>query len=136
MDWYVERYELDFVTHIIPVPNYGSNNKCKAPLLAAILAQKIHKRTGKNIYSHYDVLKRLSKTRQQRAGQVERRLSAETDFKISDHIKHNNNLIRNNKLLLIDDIITTGATTDVCQDLLYDNGAGTVNILCAARTLQ
>ena len=136
MDRYVVKHEylLNDVTQIIPVPNYGSDNRCKAPLIAEIFAEKIRKRTGKNIHSYLDVLKRLNKTRQRRSGRAERRLSAETDYQISDYIKNNNNLIYNNKLLLVDDIITTGSTTEVCQDLLYDHGARTVKILCAART--
>jgi len=137
MDRYVveHNYNITDIAHIIPVPNYESNFHCKAPLIANLLAEKIRKRTGKNIHSYPDVLKRSNKTWRRR-GRTERRLSAETDYQISDYIKNNNNLIKDNRLLLVDDIITSGSTTEVCQDLLYDNGAGTVNILCAARTLQ
>ena len=136
MDRYVVKHEylLNDVTQIIPVPNYGSDNKCNAPLLAEIFAEKIRKRTGKNIHSYPGVLARSDKTRQRLSGQVERRLSAEIDYKISDYTKYNNNLIKDNRLLLIDDIVTTGSTIEVCQDLLYSNGARTVYILCAART--
>ena len=138
MDHYVveHNYNITDIAHIIPVPNYESNFHCKAPLIANLLAEKIRKRTGKNIHSYPDVLKRSNKTWQRRRGPTERRLSAETDYQISDYIKNNNNLINDNRLLLVDDIITTGSTTEVCQDLLYDNGAGSVAILCAAETLQ
>ena len=137
MDRYVveHNYNITDIAHIIPVPNYESNTHCNAPLIANLLAEKIRKRTGKNIHSNPGVLARSDKTRQRLSGQVERRLSAETDYKISDYIKHNNNLIKDNRLLLINDIVTTGSTTEVCQDLLYDNGAGSVAILCAAETL-
>ena len=137
MDRYVaeHNYNITDVAHIIPVPNYESNTHCNAPLIANLLAEKIRKRTGKNIHSYHDVLKRSNKTWQRRRGPAERRLSAETDYQISDYIKNNNNLINDNRLLLVDDIITTGSTTEVCQDLLYDNGAGSVAILCAAETL-
>ena len=138
MDRYVVKHEylLKDVAHIIPVPNYESNTNCKAPLIANLLAEKIRKRTGKNIHSYPDVLKRSNKTWQRRRGLTERRLSAETDYQISDYIKNNNNLLKDNRLLLVDDIITTGYTAAFCQDLLYDNGASSVAILCAAETLQ
>ena len=133
MDRYVVKHEylLNDVTQIIPVPNYGSDNKCNAPLLAEIFVEKIRKRTGKNIHSYPGVLARSDKTRQRLSGQVERRLSAEIDYKISDYTKYNNNLIKDNRLLLIDDIVTTGSTIEV-----YSNGARTVYILCAARTVR
>jgi len=138
MDRYVveHNYNITDIAHIIPVPNYEPNTHCKAPLIANLLAERIRKRTGKNIHSYPDVLKRSNKTWQRRRGPTERRLSAETDYQISDYIKINNNLIKDNRLLLVDDIITTGSTTEVCQDLLYDNGASSVAILCAAETLQ
>ena len=112
-------YNITDIAHIIPVPNYESNTHCNAPLIANLLAEKIRKRTGKNIHSYPDVLKRSNKTWRRR-GRTERRLSAETDYQISDYIKNNNNLIKDNRLLLVDDIITSGFTTEVCQDLLYD----------------
>ena len=67
------------------------------------LAEKIRKRTGKNIHSYPDVLKRSNKTWQRRRGLTERRLSAETDYQISDYIKNNNNLMKDNRLLLVDE---------------------------------
>ena len=138
MDRYVVKHEylVKDVALIIPVPNYGSSTNCKAPLIANLLAEKIRKRSGKNIHSYPDVLKRSNKTWQRRRGPTERRLSAETDYQISDYIKNNNNLLKDNRLLLVDDIITTGYTAAFCQDLLYDNGASSVAILCAAETLQ
>jgi len=45
-----------------------------------------------------------------------------------------NNLIEGKNILLIDDILTSKATTDICSTLLCNNGANKVSILCAAET--
>lgn len=38
-------------------------------------------------------------------------------------------IIKGKRILIIDDVRTTGATTDAASDLLYDNGADSVYIL-------
>ena len=43
-------------------------------------------------------------------------------------------MIKDKIILLIDDLVTTGATTKVCSSLLRNYGANRVNILCAAST--
>jgi len=139
MDNYVMKHEylLDDVTQIIPVPNYKSGKQhCKAPLLAEKFAEKIRKRTGKNIHSYEDPLERVGNSRNKWDNKDARMLSAESDYKIADYIKNNNNLISNNNLLLVDDIVTSGATTTVCSRLLRNNGANNVSIFCAARTIK
>ncbi len=42
--------------------------------------------------------------------------------------------IRGKKLILVDDVITTGATTDLCTKVLLDAGAEAVRVLSLART--
>ena len=139
MDNYVKKHEylLDNVTQIIPVPNYKSDKQhSKAPLIAEKLAEKIRKRTGKNIHSYVDILERVGNSRNKWDNKEARMLSAESDYKIADYIKNNNSLISNNNLLLLDDILTSGATTTVCSRLLRNNGANNVSIFCAARTIK
>ena len=43
-------------------------------------------------------------------------------------------MINQRNVLLVDDILTSGATIEVCRDLLYENGAKIVYTFCAART--
>ena len=38
------------------------------------------------------------------------------------------------RLLLVDDIVTTGATLRACAQALYEAGARSVGAVCAART--
>ena len=138
MDNYVMKHEylLDDVTQIIPVPNYKSGKQhCKAPLLAEKLAEKIRKRTGKNIHSYEDPLERVGNSRNKWDNKETRMLSAERDYKINDYILKNNNFLKDRNVLLVDDIVTSGATTTVCSRLLRNNGANNVSIFCAARTI-
>ena len=132
---------------LVPVPNhYNHTENCiyscrldkpntKAELLTQAVAREIRK-AGKNSHSYPDVLARISKTKRfGRSGVPERQLAAENDFKISNYIIKNNNLIKDNTIILIDDITTSGSTTDVCQQLLLDNGVRQVYIVSAAETV-
>ena len=82
-----------------------------------------------------DVLVRADRTKpmDKNSTQVERYNYAYEDYKIAEDIK-SNNLIEGKKILLIDDILTSKATTDICSTLLCNNGANKVSILCAAET--
>lgn len=44
------------------------------------------------------------------------------------------NKIKNKKILLVDDVITTGATAFYCSEALIQNGSGKVTVLTAARS--
>ena len=117
---------------IIPVPNYKTDSKynVKAPLLARNLSDSI------SIPYQNDVLVRIANSSRRYFGVPQRREAAKKDYRINDYILKNNNLIRDRNVLLIDDIITSGATIDVCRDLLKENGAKKVYIFVAARTLR
>ena len=43
--------------------------------------------------------------------------------------------IKNRPFIMIDDVVTSGATIDRCASLLYENGATDVICFCAARTV-
>ena len=133
---------------LVPVPNhYNHTENCisscrldkpntKAELLTQAVAREIRK-AGKNSHSYPDVLARISKTKRfGLSGVSERQLAAENDFKISNFIIKNNNLIKDNTIILIDDITTSGSTTDVCHHLLHDNGVRQVHIVSAAETVK
>ena len=110
---------------IIPVPNYKTDSKynVKAPLLARNLSDII------SIPYQNDVLVRIANSSRRYFGVTQRREAAKKDYRINDYSQ-----IKDRNVLLIDDIITTGATTDFCADLLRQYGAKQVIILCVAQT--
>ena len=112
---------------IIPVPNYKTDSKynVKAPLLARNLSDNI------SIPNKNDVLERITNSSRRYFGVTQRREAAKKDYRINDYSQ-----IKDRNVLLIDDIITSGATTENCRDLLYENGAKIVYAFCAARTLR
>ena len=116
---------------IIPIPNYKTDSKynVKAPLLARNLSDDI------SIPYQNDVLVRIANSSRRYFGVTQRREAAKKDYRINDSILKNN-LIKDRNVLLIDDIITSSATIEVCRDLLKENGAKKVYIFVAARTLR
>ena len=98
----------------------------------------IQKDRQMNISCLNDVLVKVKGTNPQekrnktRAGALE---AAEIKYKINNDILINQvDMIKDKTILLIDDLVTTGATTKVCSSLLRNYGANRVNILCAAST--
>jgi predicted amidophosphoribosyltransferase len=45
-------------------------------------------------------------------------------------------LLRGKRALLVDDVLTSGATASACARALLEGGAGLVDLLTAARTLR
>ena len=116
---------------IIPVPNIRqgtfSETRCALPIAAGLAAMI-------NGISYNDVLVRANKTRHDNSRSGRWR-AAVKDYALTDYIKiDENNRIKDQIVLLIDDITTSTSTTKVCAGLLLDNGAKQVIILCAAET--
>ena len=150
-DW---KFQLDDIKHIVPVPLHECHTeycskacRCieldtphtKAPVFANGLASMIRKkRNRKDCHSYEDVLVRVQRSDPYRKqhGKKSRLASAKQDYKIAEYIVKNNDLIKDEDILLIDDITTTGGTVDACSRLLVDNGAKQVIILCAAKTAR
>jgi ComF family protein len=63
-------------------------------------------------------------------GRKERLANIKNAFKISDYSK-----IAGKKILLVDDVYTTGATVNECAKVLLKGGAGHVDVLTLARSM-
>ena len=117
---------------IIPIPNTrdadgSEKTRCALPIAAGLAAMV-------NCIPYNDVLVRVSRTIHD-GTQSGRLRAAVKDYAIAEYIKTaGNSNIKDQIVLLIDDIKTSGSTTKVCAGLLLDNGAREVIILCAAET--
>ena len=110
---------------IIPVPIHKERRRKRGYNQAEIIGKGLEKQTGIPLYS--DVLKRNKKTKALKdcspAERLQNLFSAMDCEELSEELK---------RILLVDDIFTTGATMEACSRKLLDAGAEEVYILAIA----
>lgn len=100
---------------IISVPIHKSKWKVRGYNQAHILGKEISKRIGVPVFSNY--LKRCVNTNPQKE------LNDKARFKnLKSAFKTTSNKLKLNKVLLVDDIYTTGATIEACTRVLMNAG--------------
>ena len=115
-------------TRIIPVPLHAERMRSRGFNQASVLAQALSKSLGLPVDEVS--LVRVSSSEKYRAG-LDARGRLETvsgAFEVS-HPR----LVANEKILLVDDVFTTGATVSACAAALTEAGAGEVFVLTIAR---
>ena len=81
-----------------------------------------------------DLLVRARATKSQaRLSASERRKNVRGAFRLR---KRHTSIVDGKSVLLVDDVITTGATVDACVRALKSGGAKSVDVLTLARTLD
>jgi len=114
---------------IAPVPLHYRRQVMRKYNQASLLAANIAKLTGKP-YAPF-LLKRTRHTAQQtKLHKKDRKSNVEGAFKVSDKTD-----IFGKTILLVDDVMTTGATLSVCAKALKERGAKKVYCLVFARVL-
>lgn len=110
------------------VPTATSHRRTRGFDHAELLAKEIAKqRTW-----HFErVLHRTSQSRQLGANRELRKRQLKNVFRA-----HNRKDITGKHILLIDDVVTTGATLNECAKLLYGMGAQRVDVAVFARTME
>ena len=104
----VEQVEFDI---IVPVPSFKSTTKKRGYNPAFVLAEELSKLTGKPLE---DVLYKNIKTKNQKfLDYSQRQENLENSM-----ILLNKSVIKDKNILIVDDIITTGATIEACAKLL------------------
>jgi ComF family protein len=99
---------------------------------AATLAKMISRETGVPVAYH--ALKRVRATRQQVGlTQAERANNVQGAFRVPNEGR---SAVYGRRLLLIDDVLTSGATLDTCARILVRAGAANVDALVFARVVQ
>jgi len=112
---------------IVPVPLHPTKERDREFNQAQRLALRLSRATG--IPLHSDWLRRIEPTltqttlsRSERAKNVQRAFSARDDLQLNGA-----------RVVLIDDVFTTGATTSACARMLKAAGAGDVCVWTVAR---
>jgi ComF family protein len=96
---------------------------------AQILASDIGKYTGKKVMS--DILLKIKNTKPQSSLSKQERIK---NLSGAFHI-NKGQYIKNKKILLIDDVVTTGITASICAGKLKKAGAKKVVLLSIARRM-
>ena len=116
---------------IVPVPMQRSKFRMRGYNQADLLAGAIGKQLLIPVRRHYLRRVRTGVVSQTRLGREGRRRNAEAAFRAA-HPRH----LRGKTLLLVDDVLTTGATCDACAGVLKAAGAAHVYVLALARPIR
>ncbi len=98
---------IDFISYI---PLHRRKLKERGFNQAELLAKAVSKKTDLTLLKKL-LLRKIYTPSQSKLSKEERKINIEGAFKVNSKYK---NIIRNSKVLLIDDIITTGSTTIEC----------------------
>lgn len=122
------REPLNRATLIAPIPLHAERERERKFNQAAIIARSLAKAAG--LPCDERSLARTIHTEQHRAGMDRRarRESVENAFSVARP-----RLVANESVLLVDDVLTTGATASACAAALLEAGAKEVFILTIAR---
>ncbi len=120
-----ENIEFDI---IIPVPLHWKKEFIRGFNQSALIGTYLSKKTKKRMYQN--VMVKLKNTvSQTELSEKERKENVKDTFGIK-----NKDIIKDKIVLLIDDVYTTGATTEECRKLLLKNGAKRVIITTIAKS--
>ena len=128
-------FNLDDVEIIVPVPNEWCIDT-DATLIADEFAKIIRERVKENIRSDKFILERVGKSNlnRRRSSDVEKYRASLQDYKVTEKMKEHKNFLKDSKIFLIDDNMTSGITIGVCASWLLQLGAKQVIMFCAGRT--
>ena len=113
---------------IVPVPIHRERERKRGFNQSMIMAGRLGKLTGISVDG--SILERAKKTELLRSMDPSARDAVMRDaFRVTERGK---NKIKGATILLVDDIITTGATVDACCRALLDAGAASVDVITLA----
>ena len=122
--------EVDSATMIIPVPLHWTRIWWRGFNQSGLIAAKLSRLTG---MAHQPaILERVKRTRalknmspRQRADEVG------SAFRVADKSS-----VAGRRILLVDDVLTSGSTSDACAKALLRAGAERVDLICFARVVR
>jgi ComF family protein len=119
------------VDALVPVPLHWRRQWARRFNQSALLGEVVARGAGLPVA--HGILKRVKPTPQQVGlSQVERAANVQGAFAVPAQAKA---LTRGRKFLLVDDVLTSGATVDACARVLLRAGAAAVDVLVFARVV-
>lgn len=115
--------------YIIPVPSHYRRLIMRKFNPVALLVDSLEKQTQIPVLMH--ALKRVKFKTQKGYTKSQREKHLSNAFVCSDKMR---DIIRDKKIMLVDDVMTTGATVRECSKTLLKAGASSVIVLTLART--
>jgi ComF family protein len=117
---------------LVPVPLHRWRVWRRGYNQAALIAAALSRRSG--LDAAHDVLRRTRATPMLRGlGRRERALAVRGAFKVGGEGKAR---LRGRRIVLVDDVYTSGATAAACARALKRAGAASVDVLCWARVVR
>src|SRR5271166_3269157 len=116
---------------LVPVPLHWRRLWSRRFNQAATLAQTVSRISGVPVA--HDLLKRMRATRQQVGLTQAERARNVQGFRVPREARPQ---VHGKRLLLVDDVLTSGATLDTCARILLRAGAANVDVLVFARVVQ
>jgi ComF family protein len=114
------------IDYVIPVPLHPKKKHQRGYNQAEMWGKGLAESLG--IELRNDLLIRTDYTESQtKKSRTERFANVENVFSITDQT-----LLNNKKILLVDDVLTTGATLEACSNTLLNTSELSVNIVCIA----
>jgi ComF family protein len=108
---------------VIPVPLHAKKKRKRGYNQAELIADEFAGQLNLSVDSEI-LIRSENTTPMKMLNNTERRKNVEKAFKI------NTNVVEYRKVLIVDDIYTTGATIDECAKVLLEHGAEEVYFLC------
>jgi ComF family protein len=126
-----QQYPLSSATRIVPVPLHPERERARGFNQAMLIGRELSLATS--VPLDEVSLLRISYTNRHRAGMDAkgRRETVADAFRVTYPA-----LIAGERVLLVDDVFTTGATVSACAQTLLDAGAAAVFVLTIARPLR
>ncbi len=124
-----EAARLDTFDVIMPVPLHPKRLRSRGYNQAALIARSLSKEIG--VACDLEALMRMRDPGPQVGRELAERLSAVKGiFAVRTH-----RAVKAARVLIVDDVLTTGATVNECARVLTKAGAARVDVLTVARTL-
>ena len=119
---FIKNYDI-----IIPVPIHKKRYKERGYNQSELLASEIARTLNISIEKHV-LTKNVNNTPQSKLSKIERKNNANGVYKIINAQK-----IKNKKIIIIDDIYTTGSTANECSKVLKQAGASEIAVFTIAK---